>query len=126
MSYADVTTPGDCPQSYSIVRTFTASDDCGNETSESIEFNIYDDEAPEITGGGDLVVECDGNGNLDEFAAWLDNNTDAQAIDNCGDVTWVNNYEDCAINIGDFTTYKQGDFGSGRRFRCVIIYGHKL
>ena len=96
-----------------IVATFEAEDECGNIAGGFECTYIFNDTiAPEIIGGGDLVVECDGNGNLDEFAAWLNSNTGAQAIDNCGDVSWVNNYEDCTINIGDFTTYKQGDFGS--------------
>ena len=96
-----------------IVATFEAEDECGNIAGGfECTYIFTDTTAPEITEGGDLVVECDGNGNLDEFAAWLNSNTGAQAIDNCGDVSWVNNYEDCTINIGDFTTYKQGDFGS--------------
>ena len=96
-----------------IVATFEAEDECGNIAGGfECTYIFTDTTAPEIIGGGDLVVECDGNGNLDEFSAWLDSNTGAQAIDNCGDVSWVNNYEDCTINIGDFTTYKQGDFGS--------------
>ena len=31
----------------------------------------------------------------------------ATATDNCGDVTWYNNYE-CAIEEGDFKVYNQG------------------
>ena len=78
VSYADVTTPGDCPQSYSIVRTFTAIDDCGHEASESIEFFVYDLEAPVFTFvPADATVECDAPIPTD----------DATATDNCGEVT---------------------------------------
>jgi hypothetical protein len=78
VTYADVTTPGLCPQSYSVTRTFTAIDGCGNAATESIEFNVYDLEAPVFTFvPADATVECDAPIPTD----------DATATDNCGEVT---------------------------------------
>ena len=78
VSYADVTTAGDCPQSYTIVRTFTAIDDCGNDAFESIELYVYDNEAPVFTFvPADYTAECSDVLVLE----------DATATDNCGQVT---------------------------------------
>src|SRR5439155_17906850 len=35
LSFADVTTPGTCPQSYSVTRTWTAADACNNRSTAS-------------------------------------------------------------------------------------------
>ena len=39
-----------------------------------------------------MEAECDGQGNDTELNAWLDNNGGATATDQCGDVTWENNF----------------------------------
>ena len=36
-------------------------------------------------------------------------------------MTWVNNYEDSTIEIGEFTTYKQGDFGSENDTEASVL-----
>src|SRR5690606_23643166 len=40
------------------------------------------------------IVECDGQGNLTAFNAWLANNAGATATDNCGTITWSHRIED--------------------------------
>src|SRR5262249_38750305 len=35
LTFADVTTPGNCPQNYSVTRTWRASDHCGNSSTSS-------------------------------------------------------------------------------------------
>ncbi len=78
ITYADDTLAGECPQSYTIVRTWTAVDDCLNSVSLATEYFVYDETAPEFTEvPADITVECD-----EEIPA-----TSASAEDNCGLVT---------------------------------------
>ncbi|MDH4035252.1 MAG: T9SS type A sorting domain-containing protein, partial [candidate division Zixibacteria bacterium] len=59
LGYNDVTTPGACPQEYSITRTWTATDDCGNASTASQTITVVDNTAPVITGvGGPETIEC--------------------------------------------------------------------
>ena len=85
---------GDCPQSYQIVRTFTATDNCDNSTTATQTITVQDTTAPAINNEAmDSTVECDGELNFDEFSAWLFVNGGATAEDNCGSVTWTNDFE---------------------------------
>ncbi|MDA0729707.1 MAG: hypothetical protein O3C18_08470, partial [Bacteroidetes bacterium] len=68
---------GDCPQSYTIERTFTATDDCDNSTTLTQTITVQDTTAPELTIPADYTAECSDEHPLD----------DASATDNCGEVT---------------------------------------
>ncbi|MFN0174692.1 MAG: T9SS type A sorting domain-containing protein [Saprospiraceae bacterium] len=59
--------PGDCPQERMIFRTWTATDDCGNETVLNQVINIVDETAPIVNCPADLVLNLDifGNASLD-------------------------------------------------------------
>src|SRR5437867_7625283 len=50
LSFADVTTPGACPQARSITRTWTARDACGNTSTASQTITVTDTTTPVITG----------------------------------------------------------------------------
>jgi hypothetical protein len=74
----ETTTPGACAGDYSITREFTATDDCGNATSDTQTITIIDTTAPEFTSvPADYTAECDEALVLDE----------ATATDNCSGVT---------------------------------------
>lgn len=50
---------GGCPNSYTIVRTFTAIDECGNFAQEVQSVTVIDDDAPVFSGlPADLTLEC--------------------------------------------------------------------
>jgi hypothetical protein len=50
---------GDCPNSYTTIRTCTLTDGCGNAVSESYTLNVSDTEGPQILGvPADLVLDC--------------------------------------------------------------------
>ena len=72
------TIAGDCAGSYTIVRTFTATDDAGNSTSATQTITVEDTTAPEFTSvPADYTAECSDELILD----------DASASDNCGAVS---------------------------------------
>ncbi|WP_439151887.1 HYR-like domain-containing protein [Winogradskyella sp.] len=87
--------PGSCPQTYTIKRTWTATDNCENTDTKTQTIEVQDTHAPVIAPAAmDMVVDCDGNGNVADLEAWLASNGGAEATDNCGEVTWSHNYCD--------------------------------
>src|SRR2546428_5474529 len=59
LTFADVTTPGACPQAKSVTRTWTATDHCGNSSTASQTINVVDTPAPSIsTLPGPTTIEC--------------------------------------------------------------------
>ena len=72
------TIAGDAAGNYTVVRTFTATDDAGNSTSATQTITVQDTTAPEFTSvPADYTSECSDDLILD----------DATASDNCGEVT---------------------------------------
>ncbi|RMD68591.1 MAG: gliding motility-associated C-terminal domain-containing protein, partial [Bacteroidetes bacterium] len=67
--------PGGCAGSYTLVRTWTATDACGNESSATQTIEVGDSEAPVIAGvPADITAEC---------SAIPDVPADVVATDNC-------------------------------------------
>ncbi|WP_205462012.1 hypothetical protein, partial [Mangrovibacterium lignilyticum] len=84
ITYEDVTTPGACPQEYSVTRTWTATDCVGNSSSCSKTIDVVDTTAPVITCPTVVSpVECP---NTPVFG-------DATAVDDCDDSPTIT-YED--------------------------------
>ncbi len=77
-------------------RTWTATDACGGLTTTAAQtITEVDDEAPVISGGADITVECDGLGNEAMLQAWVDSNAGATAADACGNgENWTSNFDD--------------------------------
>ena len=72
------TIAGDAAGNYTVVRTFTATDDAGNSTSATQTITVEDTTSPEFTSiPADYTTECSDDLILD----------DASATDNCGEVT---------------------------------------
>ncbi len=52
--------PGACTNAYTLIRTFTATDNCGNSARASQEVTVQDIDAPELSGvPRDLTIACD-------------------------------------------------------------------
>src|SRR5204863_10125984 len=59
LTFADVTTPGSCPQAKDVTRTWTATDHCANGSTSSKEIDLVDTTAPVIsTLPGPTTIEC--------------------------------------------------------------------
>ncbi|HET9325606.1 MAG TPA: HYR domain-containing protein, partial [Candidatus Eisenbacteria bacterium] len=59
LDYVDVRTNGDCPAEYSVTRTWTATDACGNQATASQTIDVVDTTAPVISNvPADATVEC--------------------------------------------------------------------
>ncbi|MBT8277742.1 MAG: tandem-95 repeat protein [Bacteroidia bacterium] len=103
-TFNDTITPGTCANEFVITRTWTLTDDCGNTTTADQTITVVDTTAPVMDiEADDIVVECDGAGNNDAIQNWLEANGGAEATDNCGDVTWSNDYNgaesDCSAPV---------------------------
>ena len=91
---------------YDTLGTYTvtvkASDASMNETSQTFDVEVVDTTAPIInTQPTNIVIECDGNGNNDAIQNRLNNNAGATASDNCGNVTWTNNFTALSDGCGN-------------------------
>eukprot|EP00043_Microstomoeca_roanoka_P020267 m.242728 g.242728 ORF g.242728 m.242728 type:complete len:3263 (+) comp17138_c0_seq1:1001-10789(+) len=86
--------PGRCTQTYTLARTWTATDACGLPSSVSQLVSVTDSMGPEITvPAADLILECD-NTTMDAIHAWLDASGHAEASDTCDSaLTWTHNFE---------------------------------
>jgi hypothetical protein len=81
VSMEDMIIDGDCPQSYTIVRTWTATDACGNTTTATTEYFIFDDVAPVFTSTpSNISVQC---------ASDVPAMEAPEATDNCGVATVI-------------------------------------
>nr|WP_294936760.1 gliding motility-associated C-terminal domain-containing protein [uncultured Flavobacterium sp.] len=62
LTYNDVRTDGNCPGSYSVTRTWTAVDACGNSSTASQTINVQDIAAPvPPQEPADVTVSCSGD-----------------------------------------------------------------
>ncbi|UCG50815.1 MAG: T9SS type A sorting domain-containing protein [Candidatus Latescibacterota bacterium] len=62
IAFVDSVAPGACAQEYTVFRTWTVTDVCGNATSCVQIIHVVDDTPPEIVSGpGPLTVQCPGD-----------------------------------------------------------------
>ena len=83
ITYSEVRTDGACPDTYTLTRTWTATDNCGNATTQGQTITVEDTTAPALSGvPADVTVQCDAV----PAAAVI--GTEVTATDNCdSDVT---------------------------------------
>jgi hypothetical protein len=75
-------TDGDCPFRYTLTRTWTGTDRCGNSAVEQQVIEVVDTTPPVLAAPGDLTVECPAPATgPDSLLAWSSSGT---ATDNCG------------------------------------------
>ncbi|WP_038262299.1 HYR-like domain-containing protein, partial [Zhouia amylolytica] len=78
-TYNEVRTDGTCPSSYTLTRTWTATDECGLQTIHTQTITVQDTTAPEFVEAlpVDTTVECDAVPTADTLTA----------TDDCGSAT---------------------------------------
>ncbi len=97
-TFVDITIPTSCPGNYSVKRTWTATDSCGNSSTISQTITIQDLQGPIITTAAqNLALQCGADAN-DVLSQWLQNQGGAVATDSCSDVTWTNDFNNLAID----------------------------
>ncbi|MEO1262136.1 MAG: MopE-related protein [Bacteroidota bacterium] len=89
VSFADANTPGLCTGDFTIIRTWTATYDCGIQESCDQTINVEDTTPPDITCPSNITIECDESTDPANTGA-------ATATDDCD--------TDVDISSGDITT----------------------
>jgi hypothetical protein len=77
VTYSDATIAGSCPQEYTITRTWTSTDGCGNFSTCAQTITVEDSTVPVITCPANVTIEC----NTDTQPSATGS---ATASDNCG------------------------------------------
>ncbi len=110
ITFVDDVIPSEtCPHSYTITRTWTATDECGNSASATQVINIIDTTPPEITADLDYTYTCNPEGNFFEFVDWINDFGANHTQDNCGDTDVFFQIENaCATNDTESTTTTSG------------------
>jgi hypothetical protein len=72
LTYAESSALGDCPGNYTLFRTWTATDDCGNSSSSTQTITFEDTNAPFLEIASDATVECGEDFDLVSFNAFDD------------------------------------------------------
>ncbi|MCB0535254.1 MAG: DUF3494 domain-containing protein, partial [Saprospiraceae bacterium] len=115
----DVTTPGNCPQAFTITRTWTAIDACGNSSNCTQTILVADATPPTITCPANVTVQC---ASLVPIA----NTALVTATDNCGGTTTISHLGDaitnqvCANNYTLTRTYQAAD-ACGNTANCAQV-----
>ncbi len=108
-----------CGSTAEVLVTFTATDECGNESDTSAMIQVVDDDAPELTvEATDTVVDC-GVNNQSQLNEWIDAKGFAQISDVCDTAFWVafnftTTYGDSGDTIlfGDLANYPEVPLGA--------------
>ena len=120
VTFSDVTTaiPGACTQEYTISRTWTATDDCGN-SSQCIQSILVDDStAPVIACPSNVTIEC----SADPLPG-IGGQASATATDNCDAMPLVT-FTDVTTSLPNACTEDVLLQESGRQLMIAVMSPH--
>jgi hypothetical protein len=106
----EVRNDGACPDSYTLTRTWTATDDCGNSIQHQQVVTVQDTTPPQITCPDDITIE---SGEPTDPS----NTGQATATDNCDPSPTVD-HDDTTIEAGITRTWTATD-ACGNSSQCV-------
>ncbi|RMF25486.1 MAG: hypothetical protein D6765_10360, partial [Bacteroidetes bacterium] len=94
ISFSDLILPGSCPNSFTIERTWSIEDTCGNRRDSLQVITVIDTLPPDIfPQAQNMTIACMDPINIDSiFNAWVTAQGNAAATDNCssaGDLSWA-------------------------------------
>jgi len=115
VDFVDVTvSTGSCPQNYTLERTWTVTDACGNSASDVQTIFVQDITAPNFSSvPQNETISCTNDANADAmYSAWIANNGGGVASDLCGTVTWFA-LEPGSYDINDANTFTTPPAGLG-------------
>ena len=102
VTYAPDTVLGTCPHEYTINRTWSTIDDCGNPATHTQVITVQDTVAPMITVQAmDSIIPCDGTDHSADFASWRAAYGGAEATESCGGIAWTESYVMGSTCAGD-------------------------
>ncbi len=97
MTFSEISNPGDCPNSLTIVRTWSALDACDNFISATQTITVIDSQGPVLTGvPADITVDCEAVPTVPTVTA----------VDNCDEdvsVTFTETSEPTCTNSYEIT-----------------------
>src|SRR5262249_13878845 len=93
-TYSDQIIPGNCAGNYTIIRTWSSQDGCGNTGAASQTITVQDTTPPNVTAPADLVLSYTADTSTNSTGV-------ATAQDRCSGVTVT--YSDAVTNPGDGT-----------------------
>ena len=112
------TIAGDCPGNYTVVRTFTATDDAGNSSSAAQTITVQDTTAPELIVPADYTAECSDELILDE----------ATATDNCitceDSFDFTSTVDGYGLSLELVASHSEGELAGMRTYRVYLDVAH--
>ncbi|WP_321996537.1 gliding motility-associated C-terminal domain-containing protein [Draconibacterium orientale] len=116
VEFTETRTDGNCENSYTLTRTWTATDDCGNETSFTQIVTVSDNTAPEVT-CNDITVQLDANG----VATITVDDINGGATDNCGTIAtmFISQETFNCDNVGENQVTLTAIDGCGNEATCT-------
>ncbi|MFK8007844.1 MAG: gliding motility-associated C-terminal domain-containing protein [Saprospiraceae bacterium] len=102
----NITVPGSCPFNYTLERTWTVTDACGNSFFDVQTIFVQDVTDPTFTNTPqNMMMACTDNMSADvAYANWIATYGDGTATDNCGTIAWYA-LEPGSYNINDEATF---------------------
>ncbi len=139
LDYAENRINGSCPSSYALERTWTATDACGNESTEAQTVTVQDTAAPVVMPGADDLY-CLWPPNHDYVCFGREQFAPAIA-DNCGTTDWLfagcasdqpedadgdgHTLDDCVVSADGsgfcVRAERAGSIEAGRRYAVSIV-----
>jgi len=112
ITFAEVPTDGDCADNYSLNRTWTATDECGNSASQSQIITVQDTTAPEIQ-------DCPSDTSVDICNDPVPVAPVLTATDNCDETVTVDGPDCCFDGAGITRTWTATDRCGNSAMDCV-------